>query len=134
MVTKKKKTKVDDGLDREVKGEKTEQKIVVKKKAKKKASKPRELKLPEGNGLHRKNVRYRLFRIRDDNDVNNDDLKEHIENQFQFGMTWKTFTFTWDVAPRDPLTVITEDMWDETGGGYDLSSGALYPTAFTRQP
>lgn len=81
----------------------------------------------------RRKIRFRLFRIRDGNDPVNDDLKEHIQSQFQFGMTWNTFTFTWDVSPVDPLRVITEDAWDEEGGGYDVQTGIKSPPAFTHQ-
>jgi hypothetical protein len=93
----------------------------------------KELQLPPNNRTVRRNVRYRLFRIREGNDVVQDDLKEHIETQFQFGMSWKTFTFTWDVDPNHPLEVIIEDEWDEKKGGYDRTTGVKSPPAFTHQ-
>lgn len=81
----------------------------------------------------RRNIRYRLFRIRDDADPVSDDLKQYFESQFQFGMTWRTFTFTWDVSPTNPLKIITDDMWDNEGGGYDVQTGVKSPPAFTHQ-
>jgi len=92
-----------------------------------------ELKLPPRIKENRRNVRYRLFRIQENKDVVNDDLKQFVESQFEFGMTWKTFTFTWDVSPRDPLKVITEDMWDDEKGGYDPVTGVKSPPGFTHQ-
>ena len=91
------------------------------------------LRLPPNQSTNRRNIRYRLFRIREDNDPVNDDLKSYIESQFEFGMTWKTFTFTWDVSPQDPLKVITEDMWDDERGGYDPVTGVKSPPGFTHQ-
>jgi len=92
-----------------------------------------ELNLPPNKKDFRKNIRYRLFRIREGNDLVKDDLKEHMESQFQFGMNWNTFTFMWDVDPNYPLSVIIEDEWDEKKGGYDKVTGVKSPSAFTRQ-
>ena len=91
------------------------------------------LNLPPRNPSFRKNIRYRIFRIREGNDPVQDDLKMFIESQFQFGMSWKTFSYVWDVSPTDPLKVITEDQWDEEGGGYDVMTGIKSPSAFTHQ-
>ena len=93
----------------------------------------KDLSLPPNNLEFRRTIRYRLFRIREDNDVVSDDLKEYIESQFQFGMSWKTFTFTWDVDPNHPLEVIVENEWDERRGGYDFATGVKSPPAFTHQ-
>lgn len=81
----------------------------------------------------RRNIRYRIFQIRNDKDPVQDDLKEFLQSQFQFGMSWKTFTFTWDVSPTDPLKVITEDAWEDEHGGYDVATGIKSPPAFTHQ-
>jgi hypothetical protein len=91
------------------------------------------LKLPPRIKENRRNIRYRLFRIRENKDVVNDDLKQFIESQFEFGMSWKTFTFTWDVSPQDPLKIITEDMWSDESGGYDSITGIKSPPGFTHQ-
>jgi len=92
-----------------------------------------DLNLPPNTRDFRRNVRYRMFRIRENKDVVNDDLKQYMESQFQFGMSWKTFTFTWDVDPNHPLEIIVEDEWDERKGGYDRATGVKSPPAFTRQ-
>jgi len=89
--------------------------------------------LPPNDPLHRKNIRYRIFRIREGNDPVQDDLKQHLQDQFQFGMSWKMFTFTWDVSPTEPLKIIVEDQWEEEGGGYDRMTGIKAPSAFTHQ-
>ncbi len=92
-----------------------------------------ELNLPPNTKTARRNIRYRLFRIREGNDLVQDDLKQHMEEQFQFGMSWNTFTFMWDVDPNYPLNIIIEDEWDEKKGGYDSATGIKSPSAFTHQ-
>ena len=62
-----------------------------------------------------------------------EDLKKHMESQFKFGINWTTFTFAWDVSPKDPFKLITEDQWISEGGKFDPVTGAHMPTAFTRQ-
>ncbi len=47
-------------------------------------------------------------------------------------MNWYSFTFHWDLHPKDHTTVITKDRWFAEGGRYD-ELGALKPTAFTEQ-
>lgn len=90
-----------------------------------------EIKAQLSNGsLKRKNIRYRLFRIRDNNH-NDVDLKKYIESQFKTGMNWSNFTFDWDVAPDDPLKVIEPFEWVLCGGKHDLFGCS--PPAFTRQ-
>ena len=91
------------------------------------------LNLPPRDPKFRRNIRYRLFRIRDGADPVNDDLKEYIQSQFQFGMTWRTFTFMWDVSPTDPLKVITEEQRGDETGGYDPVTGMKSPPGFTHQ-
>ena len=97
---------------------------------------PRKKKVPVKNvpvGIPRRLVRYRLFRIREGNDEVIDDLKQHIEEQFQIGMNWNNFTFVWDVSPNDPLKVIRDDQWRDEGGRHDPITGKKYPPAFTHQ-
>lgn len=85
-------------------------------------------------GLNRRKIRHRLFMIKfGKDDGRKDDLKSHIQSQFRFGQKWETFTFTWDVAPNDPLKVIAEDEWEKEGGKYDHITGSRMPSAFTRQ-
>ena len=67
----------------------------------------------------RRDIRYRLFRIREGKDEFDNGLKKLIEAQFEGGMQWPTFTFTWDVAPDDPLKVITPFEWLDHGGTFE---------------
>ena len=99
---------------------------------KKRTRKKKALNVPPST-TNRRQIRFRLFRIREGNDVVKDDLKAHIEAQFQIGMTWDNFTFLWDVSPADPLKVIREDEWKDLGGRYDPITGRKYPSAFTHQ-
>jgi len=84
-------------------------------------------------GKPRRRVRNLLFKIRFGKFIGTSDLKEHIESQFKFGMNWSTFTFAWDVSPKDPFKVITEDEWEAEGGKYDHITGSKNPPAFTHQ-
>ena len=54
----------------------------------------------------RRKVRYRLMRIRNQNDDTDDGLKERIEAQFGKGMAWEGFTETWDVGQKNPYKVV----------------------------
>lgn len=47
-------------------------------------------------------------------------------------INWYSFTFFWDIHPKDHTKVITKDRWFAEGGRYD-ELGALEPTAFTEQ-
>ena len=47
-------------------------------------------------------------------------------------INWGTFTFHWDVHPKDHTKIIQKDRWFPEGGHYD-ELGALQPTAFTEQ-
>ena len=47
-------------------------------------------------------------------------------------MNWPTFTFHWDIHPRDHTKIITKDGWFAAGGTYD-ELGSLQPPAFTEQ-
>ena len=89
-------------------------------------------------GTRRRQIRNTLFKIR--NGVrkrkefpNEKGLKEYIESQFTFGMTWDNFTFAWDISPKDIFKVITEDLWEDEGGGYDPVTGLNRPPSFTQQ-
>jgi hypothetical protein len=87
----------------------------------------------------RRHIRYRLFRIREGGricEAYDKGLKAYIERQFTQGITWKTFTFEWDVAPNNPLRIITKDIlnteWRDLGGGFD-GADRMVPPAFTKQ-
>lgn len=99
----------------------------------KKKAAPKKTKTKNLPTVSRRQIRYRLFMIRQGKDTITDDLKSHIESQFQIGMSWKNFTFLWDVSPNDPLKVIREDQWKDEGGSYDGITGKKYPSAFTHQ-
>lgn len=89
-----------------------------------------------GKTIHRKHIRYRLFRIREGKTDYDKGLKTYIENQFRPGMTWENFTFDWDVAPMEPLKVITPFEWQTHGGqmeSLDAKTTICRPAAFTRQ-
>ena len=47
-------------------------------------------------------------------------------------INWATFTFYWDIHPKDQTQLITKDRWFMEGGGYD-ELGSLAPPAFTKQ-
>jgi hypothetical protein len=88
----------------------------------------------------RKQVRYRLFRIRDailKKEISEEfdcGLSKWMELQFAQGMNWANFTFEWDVSAVDPLMVIEPIQWDG-GVVLDKNTGRRYydPPAFTHQ-
>ena len=45
---------------------------------------------------------------------------------------WFSFTFHWDIHPKDHTKIITKDRWFAEGGSYD-ELGQLKPSAFTEQ-
>jgi len=47
-------------------------------------------------------------------------------------INWATFTFHWDLNPKDHTKIITQDRWFAEGGDFD-ELGGLRPTAFTKQ-
>ena len=47
-------------------------------------------------------------------------------------INWYSFTFLWDINPRDHTKIITKDKWFKEGGRFD-DLGALMPPAFTEQ-
>lgn len=90
----------------------------------------------EKKTMRRQQVRYRLFRIREEKEEFNHGLKEFIENQFKSGMTWSNFTFDWDVAPNNPLKVISPFEWTSLGGKMQIIDDKTMlcdPTGFTNQ-
>lgn len=94
--------------------------------------------------LLRRQIRNKIFRIRRNEKGHDVALKKVLEAQFQPDMKWKTFTHNWDVAPYDPLEVVSPYEWSEKGGKFDQvmvqgKDGILRPqkicepTAFTKQ-
>lgn len=92
----------------------------------------------------RRDIRYRLFRIREGRLEYDNGLKKLIEQQFEPDMKWDNFTFRWDVSPKDPLKVIMEAEWVSEGGAFEqvmvqgedgvVRPQRVYtPPAFTRQ-
>lgn len=69
--------------------------------------------------LMRRQIRYRLFRIREGRMDFDKGLKKLIESQLEGRDTMKDFTFTWDVSPKDPLKVINMFEWESEGGTFD---------------
>lgn len=58
-------------------------------------------------------------------------------------MSWKNFTYLWDIHPTSPLVIVTAREWVHSGGTYErvkeAKNGEVYqgrciPTAFTNQP
>lgn len=65
-----------------------------------------------------------------------------LEHQFNSApnITWKAFTFLWDIHPTKPLQLVLKSNWVDSGGGFDYAfmnkgdNQVLYqPTAFTQQ-
>lgn len=92
----------------------------------------------------RRKIRYRLFRIRENQFEFDKGLKKLIEAQFKPGMNWKTFTFNWDISANDPLKVVTPYEWKENGGEFETQNvlcddgivrqkNVCRPFAFTEQ-
>ena len=88
----------------------------------------------------RKQIRYRLFRIRDEvlkqkSAAEYDcGLRKWMELQFAQGITWENFTFIWDVSAVDPLKIVEAMEWDGQVI-QDKNTGRRYcdPPAFTNQ-
>jgi hypothetical protein len=94
--------------------------------------------------LMRRNIRYRLFRIRDGRTEFDNGLRKLVESQLEGRDSIKDFTFTWDVSPSDPLKVINMFEWESEGGKFDRimelcddgisrEKRVCRPPAFTRQ-
>lgn len=95
---------------------------------------------------HRRHIRNRLFKIREGNTSPEFDggLKAWMELQFKPGMNWSNFTFEWDIAPSEPLKVVSILEWVSEGGlleqykqrnehGVDVMNTRCAPNAFTKQ-
>lgn len=82
----------------------------------------------------RKQIRYRIFRIRENKTEYDMGLKKWFELQFAVGMTWENFSYTWDVSAKDPLKVIDAIEWDGQVI-LDKATGKRFcdPPAFTNQ-
>lgn len=61
-------------------------------------------------------------------------IKQIIDPQLDANIqiNWSTFTFRWDLHPKNHAKIIQKDSWFKEGGSYD-ELGALRPTAFTEQ-
>jgi hypothetical protein len=92
----------------------------------------------------RRVIRNRIFRIRAGNDEYDKGLKSFLQKQLTPDMSFDTFTFTWDVSPREPLKVISPYEWISEGGTFEIvnvqgDDGIIRqqkicdPTAFTKQ-
>jgi hypothetical protein len=55
-------------------------------------------------------------------------IEAHPDTQ----VNWFSFTFLWDLHPRDHTKIIAKGEWFAAGGRFD-ELGALMPTAFTEQ-
>ena len=62
-------------------------------------------------------------------------LHELISKQLDtnFGRSYSTFTFAWDIHPRSLTKIILKEHWVKEGGGFNVDFGAHEPTAFTNQ-
>jgi len=92
----------------------------------------------------RRQIRYRIFRIREGRNEFDKGLKKLIESQLEGRDTLEQFTFSWDIAPNDPLKVVSMFEWEAKGGKFDMISELCddgitrqkricSPTAFTQQ-
>jgi hypothetical protein len=99
---------------------------------------------PRMRALMRRQIRYRLFRIRDGRNEFDNGLRKMIEAQLEGRTTFDQFTFSWDVAPDDPLKVVTPFEWESHGGAFEQITElcddgvprpkrVCSPTAFTHQ-
>jgi len=93
----------------------------------------------------RRLLRNRIFRCRQGREGFDNGLIAHLEAQWSPDMGLSTFTFNWDLHPKDPLRVVMPFDWVDAGGTYvempamDQKTGVLKkvrvcdPTAFTQQ-
>lgn len=91
-------------------------------------------RLKRGN-VRRRDIRYRLFRIREGGERLHEfdkGLKAFVELQFRSGMNWKNFTFVWDISATEFLKVISPFEWQSSGGKL-TKDGYCDPVAFTEQ-
>lgn len=99
---------------------------------------------PRNIRLLRRQLRYRIFRIRDGRNEFDNGLRRMLEAQLEGRTTFDDFTFGWDLAPNDPLKVVTPFEWESNGGtfttvqelcddGITRAKRLCNPTAFTHQ-
>ena len=50
-----------------------------------------------------------------------------------FGLSYGTFTFAWDISPKSLTKLIRKEQWVKEGGGFDEEFSNHAPTAFTKQ-
>jgi len=92
----------------------------------------------------RRVIRNRIFRIRQGRDGFDNGLKKFIEAQLSPDQSLDTFTFNWDIAPNDPMKVVSPYEWTDCGGTFEtvmvLCQDGITrperqcdPTAFTKQ-
>ncbi len=101
--------------------------------------------IPENTRLHwlkRKEIRQAIFEIRklyhrnkQVKDVKLAALHEIIGSQLNpnNGISYHSFTWQWDVHPKDITKIILKEHWVKEGGGFDVELGVHSPTAFTKQ-
>jgi len=70
--------------------------------------------------LLRRQLRYRIFRIRDGREEFDLGLRKLIESQLEGRDSIADFTFTWDLSPKDPLKVINMFEWESEGGTFEV--------------
>jgi len=94
----------------------------------------------------RKNMRHNMFkiikRLTRDLEMTPEDhaellaVKAIIDAQLDADpnkqINWFSFTFLWDIHPKDHTKIISKAEWFPAGGRYD-ELGALMPPAFTEQ-
>jgi len=92
----------------------------------------------------RRVIRNRIFRIRQGREEFDQGLRKFIEQQLSPDQRLDTFTFNWDIAPNEPLRVISPYDWTAAGGLFEEISvlcddGIMRkerlcdPAAFTKQ-
>lgn len=59
-------------------------------------------------------------------------IDPQLDGQANKQLNWYSFTFLWDINPKDHTKIITKDQWFPAGGRFD-DLGALMPPAFTEQ-
>lgn len=59
-------------------------------------------------------------------------IDPQLDEQPNKQINWYSFTFLWDINPRDHTKLITKEKWFKEGGRFD-DLGALMPPAFTEQ-
>jgi hypothetical protein len=88
----------------------------------------------------RRKMRYHMFKIikcltrEAELTPQQEAIRSIIEPQLEKAkqQNWYSFTFNWDLHPKDHTKIITKDRWFAEGGSYD-ELGALKPSAFTEQ-